>query len=378
LAAGGAAAIAGCSSSSSSAELSTLANWNIITSDAAESNYISYWQSHKEAASYKVTFEEGSNSAYTLSYNTDSAEYTTEFYIDKEAYNWADENIPSSVRLTEEESQAQNDIVYVYETTLKISGTYTLKSDGSTYSFKDSTQTVCKFRLSQNGLTPVYSYQMVQNTAPKGLNASATTDMYVTLNYEYETFYNKDCTSACIKATNNAENNAENKTEETTVDLTSKAGYSVLDNSQIAVAARTFGQSGSSVFNVLVPQNAAVQTCTLTAGDAAELDKEANSGIISAMENVTDENGSPVDNYIIFDGTQTDGETADLTIRYTPVTLTISAELTGASPTYWYATVENADLNATRAVLLKMSTDISFGLGTLNYSLSKLQVENII
>lgn len=378
LAAGSAAAIAGCSSSSTSNEVTTQANWNIITSDSAESNYIEYWHSHSEFATYAISFEEGTNNTYSVSYNTEKAVYTTEFYIDKGAYDWSDESLPDSVKLTAEESEKLNDVVYVYETTLSISGTYTLDSNGETYDFEDSTYTVCKFRLSKNGLTPVYSCQKVKNTAPANLNASSAEEMFVTLNSEYETFYNKDCTSAVLKSTDNSDG--------TTVDLTSKQGYSVLDNSQIAVAARTFGQSGTSVFNVLVPQNEAVQTCTLTADSAYELCNETDASIItasesgtviSALENVTDENDNAVDNYIIFDGTPSDSESDEIFMRFTPVTLSISAELTGSSPTYCYATVENADLNATRAVLLKMQTPLSFGLGTLNYTLSKLQVKNI-
>lgn len=367
---GTAAAFSGCSSSTTSAKTDTTANWNITTSDSVEDNALEYWRAHKEVATYSVSHSGSSNTTYSVEYNVDDAVYKTEFYLTD--YDWSATSVPESYRLTDTE-----DDVYVSSTYYTISGTY--KVGDETKTFSDSTQTVCYFRLSGENLLPVYSKQTIVNTAPATLTASGIDSVYVELNAVYETYYNRAGTEAYITITDNSDNSTRN----ITLSTESGNGYSIFDNSQLKAALRAFDLSDTSTFDVLTPQNESVQTCKATVGTTAALDSTDDKQIIDALANVTDGDGNAVNNYIIFDGALSDEEKAedstatDRLIRYTPVTLSITADLKGASPTYYYAAVENADLNAARSVLLKMETPISYGLGTLTYSLKSLQIIDI-
>lgn len=371
MAAGGAIAVAGCSGGSTNTSTATMANWNVATSATVEKNYVDYWRTHKEKAVYKISFKEGGNASYSVSYNTGAATYTTSFYMDKEDYDWTADSLPEGVKITEENATAPADCVYVYETELSLNGYYKLGADGSaTVEFEDSIKTICKYRLAGESLKPVYSMHTIKSTAPATLNAATVNGMCVKTDAVYETYYNRDCNKAVIKITDNL--HGENSGEKSV----SLDGLT-FDNFQLEAALRAFTLSGTKTFSVCSPQDGVARSCTAVCTDSAELNSETDGTIISALKNVKDNDGYSVSDYIFFDGTSTDADVGDKQIRYNAVSLAVNADMRGSSPVYWYAALENADANATRCVLLKKSVPLSFGLGTLTYSLAELYLDNI-
>ncbi len=365
LAVAGAATITGCAKNTTNYKTATTANWNVRTSTSVEDNSFEFWQKNKEVATYSVTFKEGTNDSYGVSYNCSDATYSTAFYMLAE-YDWATDTI-EGYRTEESEKEP----VYVYETSLKISGSYQVKPNGAVRAFDDELITKAYFRPAGKNLQPVYSYQKVKNTAPAALTGGIDS-VYVRTDEEYKTYYNKRCSEATVEKYARQENGSDYVLKETKkIGLSSS--YSNFDNSQLRAAARAFTLSGGSsrTFYVLTPQNGGSQSVTASVSGPVELgDNDAQ--IIAAL------NGAP-ENYIFFDGTVADKKEneKDRNIRYNAVSFSINQSLKGATPTVWYSTVENNDLNSTRCVMLKMTTPLAFGMGTLTYTLSSLGLETI-
>lgn len=362
LAVAGAATLAGCSRGTPNYRTATTANWNVRTSAAVEHNSFEFWQKNKEIATYAITFTDGSNASYKVSYNASAATYSTSFYM-LPVYDWATDTI--------EEYRTENserEPVYVYETSFTISGSYQMKSGGATKEFDDEITTVSYFRPAGKNLQPVYSEQKIKNAAAASLTPGSIDSAYVQLDEEYKTYYNKNCSQATVIKTKAGKEGTETKK----IGLSSE--YSNFDNSQLRAAVRAFTLSGgaSRTFRVLTPQNGSLASVTASVSNPAELDSTKDLGIISALT-------SAPENYIFFDGTVADKkeDEKDRTFRYSAVTLSVNQSLRGAAPTAWYSTVENNDVNGTRCVLLKRSEPLAFGLGTLNYSLNSLDIEPI-
>lgn len=370
LIAGSVLTVAGCSTGPTFSSSATSARWNVSTSAAAEKNNIDFWRTHKEVATYSVEFKEGSNQSYKVEYHTADAvtNYTTSFYMDKEDYDWGASTLPDGIKIDSTETAAPKDPVYVYETTLTLKGRYVLASNTSeTVEFTDSVTTVCKFRLAGENLKPVYSKQVIKNTAPSTLTATNKGSMCVTTDAVYETYYNRSCSKAVITVDDQTEANKDSKKTVTLEGLT-------FDNSQLVLAFRAFDLTGNKTFNVCSPQNGNSQGVTAICSSAAELNATNNEQIVNALKNVKDENGGDVNDYIFFDGTPSDPEKPEKQIRFHNVSVGISADMKGSTAVYSYAAVENTDVNATRAVLLKITTPLSFYMGTLSYTLSGLSL----
>ncbi|MDE7083947.1 MAG: hypothetical protein K2O81_01730 [Clostridia bacterium] len=113
-----------------------------------------------------------------------------------------------------------------------------------------------------------------------------------------------------------------------------------------------------------------MQSVSARIANPAELNATSDSQIINALNNAPH-------SYIFFDGRPSDGSSEETpkNFRYSAVSLSVNAPLQGNSPTMWYSTVENNDVNSTRCVLLKMNTPMSFGAGTLTYTLKTLGLE---
>lgn len=353
-----AATAAGCTKSSSSSKVATTANWNASTTASVEKNFIDYWAENTEVAEYALSFTEGSNNRYTVNYDTDKATYVTRLYLEK-SYDWA--------ALTCEAYRAEaNESVYVYETQMTLSGSYKMTASGEEYAFNDSLKTVCKFRLAGSNLVPVYSKLTVKDTAAASLAPNKIENAYVKVDAVHETFYNYECTQATVYTTDNVD--AKNTGVKT---IKVKTKYSLFDNSQLksAIRAFTMAESATRTFDVCVPQDGAVQRVTVTVASPATLNKEDEKQklILDALSACT-----PKD-YIFFDGTPT-GDGEEKILRYSAVSTSINAEMKGQSPVYWYSTIENNDINGTRGVLLRMTTPLPFGLGTMDYTLKSLNV----
>ncbi|MGN0824190.1 MAG: hypothetical protein ACI4MB_03890 [Candidatus Coproplasma sp.] len=369
LLAGGVISVAGCSGGTVYSSTSTSANWNVATSATVEKNSIEFWRGHKEVATYTISQTAGGNSSYSVEYDTEGSgtKYVTSFYMDKNDYDWGASNLPDGVKMTSTETAAPQDPVYVFETTRAIKGKYVLASTKEEVEFNDSITTVCKYRLAGENLKPVYSKQEIKSTPANTLTAVSKDSMCVTIDATYETFYNRDCNKAVVKTTDNKDNA---NSGEKTVTLEGL----VFDNSQLAFALRAFSLNGTKSFNVCSPQNGNVQGATATCQTAAELNSDTDAQVIYALNNVKDGNGEKVEDYIFFDGTASSPETNAKQIRFHNVGIGITADMRGSNYVYSYAAVENADANTTRSVLLKMTTPLSFGLGTLSYTLKDLSL----
>ncbi|MDE6691523.1 MAG: hypothetical protein K2K04_06080 [Clostridia bacterium] len=368
LAAAGVASFAGCSKGTTNYKTATTANWNVRTSTSVENDSFAFWQKNKETATYSITFKDGSNAGYKVSYNTSVATYSTSFYMLAE-YDWSTDTI-EDYRTEESEKEP----VYVYETSLTISGIYQIKPEGAAKEFEDEIKTVSYFRPAGKNLQPVYSYQKIKNTSPAALTASNINSAYVQVDEEYKTYYNKRCSQSIVQQYSRAEGNSSEYVLKSTKKIGLSSAYSNFDNSQLRAAVRAFTLSGgaSRSFRVLTPQNGSLQSVTASVTSPVELNTTDDSQIIFALDNAPND-------YIFFDGTVADKKEGEKnrTYRYNAVSLSVNQSLKGASPTLWYSTVENNNVNSTRCVLLKMSTPLSFGLGTLTYTLKTLNVEKI-
>lgn len=360
LAAGTAVSFAACGSSATS-RTATSANWNerITSNDLTEN---SVWLSHKEVATYALTFTEGSNNTYSVEYVLDgsrTAEYKTEFYAVE--YDWNDASIPEEYRV-----EGKTELVYIYKTTLTVSGKYTLTATGETKEFDDCIENVCLFRSANGNLQPIVSEQTVKSTAPATLAATTISSVYVETDAVYKTYYNYDCTQAIIRTTDNI---STAKTEDKTAEI--EGYYSVFDTSMLGIAMRSFTVTSGSVytFDVMIPINGATAVYQASCGDATALNAEDGNDakIIQALDD------AQPDDYI-FVGADDDGVK---TYRYNAVTLTMVADMPGPSYTYYYANVPNNAFNTARAALLKISSPLYFGLGSLTYTLSSLSYTKI-
>ncbi len=359
------ATAAGCSGARVSPKTATSANWNVRTSTTVEKSFSDNWLENKEVAKYSVSMTQGVNNTYSLTYQP-GGEYKTEFGMVQ--FDWSDASIPEGYA---PESGDKKELAYRYATTLTVSGEYRLASGNEAKSFDDSVTTECFFRLAGDNLQPIYSRQIIKNTAPNTLDARLLAAAYIELDCEYETFYNYSCTEATVKYTDNRKS-GDNVTTSVT-GLKGDTDYSVFDNSQLRLAIRAMrlNEGNNHTFYVMTPQNAAMQTVTLSCSAPAELDPEdgGQNKIIQALDKCHETNPD----YIFMDKGSGDGA---LNYRYTSVSVGLQADtvMTGSTAEFWYSTVENADINATKGVLLKMSTPVSFGLGTINYTLEELSI----
>lgn len=359
IAAGSIVTLAGCGGKTPDNRVATNANWNVRTSANVEGDYSDLWKNNAEVATYKISFTAGGNSTYSVNY--DGGSYTTKFYM-QDGYDWNSADIPEAYR----SADYAKETVYVYETTLSLSGEYKLTSDGSTHEFSDSVTTKTIFRLATGNLQPVYSHQDIKSTTPANLSAASIEQAYVEIDAVYETYYNHDCTEATVTTAEAG------KAEVTSsLSLSDNNGFSLFENSQLGAAVRALTKATGSAyaFDVFSPQSAAKQTVQAICAGAVELDdeNEEQKTIIAALDAAAP--------YIFYDGEN--GDESDLEYRYNEVTLTLAAAMAGQSNTYWYSTVENNDANAARSVLLKMVTPLSFGLGSLVYTLETLSLESL-
>ncbi len=358
-------ALAGCSSGTPDARVATTANWNVRTSAIVEKDSLEFWKTHKEVATYVIKHEEGTNSTYSVQYDGEST-LVTEFYL-MESYDWASDKIPSAYRSAESVKEP----VYVYKTELKATGFYQLAATGAKKEFSDVITTVCYYRLAGANLQPVYSKQQIKNTAANALSPGSLDDACITVDADYETYYNRDCTEATTVTVDRADST---NSGEKSYSITSKEGYSVFENCQLRAALRALTLTGGAtrVFNLVVPQSGIVQTCGAAVSEPLELMNDSDHPEQQAITQAVKDSGA----YIFFDGTPS-GDEGERKMRYNAVTLSIKASLAGQNPVCWFATVENNDVNSTRAVLLRMVTPLSFGMGTLAYNLSKLELTDI-
>lgn len=362
LAAGGVFALAACGSGNG--KTTTSPNWNVSVgkNDLTEN---SVWLKQKEVAAYSVSYDSGANANYSFEYDTENSVYTTEFYAT--TYDWSAESVPERYRTDE----TTVEYVYVFTTSLSVSGTLTHKSSGENYSFTDSVETVCYFRSADENLLPVYSKQDVKSTAPANLSSGSISASYMTIDRVYESFYSNDGKQAVVKTTvREGDTSAAAGESEQVVNGLRSSGYSLFDTNMREIALRSFSY-GSHTYSEFIPINGGVSTFVSSAKGSSALNKtNANDSAIIRALNAA----KTADNYIFVGEKDDDGETV---YRYNAVTSAPDSPLNGSAPTYYFVNVANTQVNAGRAVMIKMETPIYFASGTLTYSLKNLEREEI-
>ncbi len=354
--AGSLCTLTACSGCNSTTDYTTTtsANWLIRGSAADDLAGGSEYLEKKEVAVYTVSTEQGENTTYSFDYANGT--YTTTFYA--MAYDWNSESIPSDLRAEE------SGYVYVYETRLEVPVTITVGDESLTVT--NTVSTMSCFRSAEENLLPVYSMQDIYCVSPNALTPVSLDDAYVAMDRVYETWYSYDGTTAQV----NVEGRGDDDIETSSNTASCGTEYSLFDSSSLGIALRSTTQSGTHSFDVFVPVNAAAARYQAEWGDTTTFtaDDEEYGGIAGALEAATDSG------YLLLADTDEEG---NKTYSCTAVTVSLVADMSGPSNTYYYAAVSNSDMNAGRAALVRIEETIPFNLGTIVYDLSSLTYEAI-
>ncbi len=307
------------------------------------------YEDYAERLTYKVTYSapETGNANYSVEYSEGT--FTTEFYATK--YDWTKAGIPAGYASDKTESE----IVYKFVMTLDIP-TVTFKMKVGSKEEKeykgDKVESVCYFRAAGKNLQPVYSRQSVYSNSPALLQPSTIDEAHMEVNAVYENFYDYNCTKVLSKTTEN------NNTSEKEYSF-NKLSNALFDNSSLYIVARSFLKSSAAVSQSVCLFSAAAggaDTYAIAGSDAALTDTEGKD-----YATVLSQKGLFVK------------ENDDSKVGTTAVTVTYAGgNLHGTRQTIWFAQITNPDNNISRATMLKLSTPLSFGLGTLNYSLTEV------
>lgn len=339
-------------------KIGTSPNWDsrvIIKNDLAEG---SEWFTKKEVSTYSVDFTKGNNTAYEVNYVTDGskpASYVTQFYATE--YDWTSSSIPEGYRV-----ENTTEYVYVYKTEVELSGEITFGEEKK--EFTNHISTVAYFRSAQDNLQPVYAKQDIKCTTPANFIPTSIETAYVEMDCVYETFYNFGCTEATVVCTDNAdaENSGITKTGVSTA-------YSLFDSNSLDIALRSLTFSGTQVFDTFIAIEASTFTYQASSSAETVLDttKDNDAQIAQALD-------AAVASGYLFAGNDADGNRE---YKYNALTLSYVSAMPGSSSVYWFSSVTDTRLNATRAAMLKVINPVPFSLGSLTYTLSSLTAETI-
>lgn len=298
----------------------------------------------KEVVEYDVTHDNtaATNATYSVEYT--NGKFVTEFYAFR--YDW---------NTNREYPEDKTEILYRYETELTISVSFTLKSTGEKTNepLNDRVKTVAYFRAAGKNLQPVYSRQEILSHSPAAYQASSIDNIYKKVDAVYENFYNYDCTAVT----------SINGDDKDVHDGLDKIGYSVFDNSSLYIAVRSMKLSSKLAQTVYLysPAQGSVTSYVL-AGTDTPIDASEEK---TELKHITAEMQKH-DLFVPAENRETVPAVA-INVMYAGGTLH------GTTQTVWYAAIENADNNTGRATMLKLATPLSYGLGTLNYSLKEIK-----
>ena len=306
----------------------------------------------KEEITYDVNYDDtfANNANVALEYK--DGKFTTEFYATE--YDWANKAIPEGYAPEKKDKE----IVYCYKTRLTISVKYTMKTGDKASSdwFDDSVVTVSYFRAAGRNLQPVYSRQEIVSTSPASYQPAKLEDAYQEIEAVYENFYSYNCNR--VFSYSSQDGNTESKEYGL-----SKLSHVLFDNSSLYIAVRSMKLSQSLSQPVMLFSAAAggADEYAVIGSDATLTDKER----ADFTAKLADKG--------LYESTAKEGE-EDKGVESNAVTVSFAGgNLHGSSQTVWYASVTDNDRNVSRATMLKLSVPISFSLGTLNYTLNKVE-----
>ena len=239
--------------------------------------------------------------------------------------------------------------VYTYTTQLNITAHYTLNEE--TKSFNDSVTSTVKFLSGEYGFQPISSEKDINGTTPSATTPEKVDGCYRQFHYTVKTTYNDDCsegTTTVTKLPLEGET-GEAKSSDDTFEIEQKK-YGYLDNEQVLLALRGVRNTTTSAkLLVYSPFSLAVQKVSYAF--TAEASKEFSFY----------KNGS--------------AELVKSTITYRPVTVVLDEKNPGATQTAWIEKPADTSKNTNRNVMLRLETPLSYGLGTLIYTLNSVSYQ---
>ena len=332
----------GCGDNGKSNEAAFSSNWYADTNFRyIQPTFTEGNDAYKGAEIVTYTVKQDKESAANKWYSVDYAEstYTTKFYGVKFDKTLIDDEFKASY--------PEKDItVYCYETTLEVPKvTFTLGDETPKEFTGKSIKTVSYFLGVNEHLRPLYSAQSINIVSPAEYQVSKLEDAYLEVNQEIKTSYNYEGTAAKTVIT------GDNATEFVT--NLSDTNNSLIDVNglNIAVRAMQLGENFSQAISVYSPAGK-MQSYTF-AGSSSALAAEERKGYED-----------------ILDGKGLFAKGDNKSLNTVCVTATLNADLKGVSQKYWFAAINSAKNNTARTTMVKMSVPLTFGLGTLNYTLS--------
>lgn len=236
---------------------------------------------------------------------------------------------------------------YIYTTSLAVTAVYDYGT-GKSPALQDSVASKVIFQNSANALKPVYSEKEIISHSPVNSEIDANTDFNGWKTHTKAVVdYASD--SATVYNLLKTENDAGYKMTNT-IEISDKDAkkYSYLDNEQLLFALRGINPTTTTSPTLLVyaPYSEAVQQIKATINTLSVADDFTFQSV--------DENKEIKDD-----------------ISYYPITLSINAKNAGQSQTVWIAKTTDANNNKYRNVMLRYEAPISYGLGTMVYTLTQ-------
>ncbi len=281
-----------------------------------------------ETLAYDVSFEANDTTLveYTLNYKDGS--YTT----------------------TLTSAMENEKLVYTYTTQLNITAEYSF--NGKTDVCNDTVTSTVKFYAAPYGLQPISSEKDINASSPTAVTSDDVSDCYQVFHYSTKTVYNADCSEGTTTVTYHP-TEGEAQSEEDTFSIDQKK-YSYLDNEELLLALRAVKNSTSSAtLNVYSPFAKKVQEVSW------KFDTEASA------------------EFSFFKNGGESKETS--TITYRPVSIALNEKNPGATQTAWIAKKPEtaSESNKNRNVMLRLETPLSYGLGTLIYTLKSVAYQEV-
>jgi len=313
---GGVMCLAGCGGSATTFSANWYKNTSITTAISGTN----------ETLTYSVSLSGGTNSHMSVSYGEESS-YTVNLTNTTYSYD---------------ESSSEN--AYLLTSTLNINVTYTVGEESATYD--DVITSKVYFRTVDNALRPMYSYKEFSCHSPTMSSPLSFEEGVNYYHYSFETKYDSALSTASLTYTklDGDKSSLKNYTQEYKI----SSDYTYLDNEELLFALRgmTISTSAASTIKTLNASRNLMQEIQLT-----------NNGSVAGTYKFDMGEEIPEDGY---------------SITANKITLLVNDLQSGSSQTAYYATAD-ADNNAYRGVMLSLSSDLPYSLGTITYALTKAE-----
>lgn len=239
---------------------------------------------------------------------------------------------------------ADGKIVYTYTTQLNITATYNLGEASA--SFDDTVTSTVKFYAAEYGLQPISSMKEIKASTPTAVSGSKVEDCYQQLHYTTAIIYNEDCSNGIATVTSYTQTGEVASTTEDSFAIDQEK-FSFLDNEQILFALRGVRASTTSAsLNIYTPFAQAVQKVALSTSTE------------------TSKNDSKDFTFLY------NGEEVTKTITYRSFNVALDEKNPGATQVAWVAVKPENAPNKNHNMMLRLETPLSYGLGSLIYTLS--------